>query len=125
MTKSNQPTRSGSASSYNSASLGSSNADGSLLSQAGKWINKGSVGDMLGRMTTTQKVVGGALLAVGAAALLRSNKSKSGKAAGAGSDAQVDTLNELLYFVNDRIEGYQRAVDESQDPRTPATISSW
>ncbi|UOQ54831.1 ferritin-like domain-containing protein [Hymenobacter cellulosivorans] len=117
MSTSHQPTRSGSASSYNSASLGSSNADGSLLGQASKWLNKGSVGDMLGRMTTTQKVVGGALLAVGVSALLRGNKSKASKASGAGSDAQVDTLNELLYFVNDRIEGYQRAVEESQDPQ--------
>ncbi|TGE23575.1 ferritin-like domain-containing protein [Hymenobacter metallicola] len=117
MSTSHQPTRSGSASSYNSASLGTSNNDGSLLSQAGKWLNKGSVGDMFGRMTTTQKVVGGALLAVGVGALLtnKAGKSKTGKAT--SSDAQTDTLNELLYFVNDRIEGYQRAVDESKDPQ--------
>ncbi|MCB2409752.1 ferritin-like domain-containing protein [Hymenobacter lucidus] len=114
MNTSQQPTRSGSASSY-SASRDSSNADGSLLNQAGKWLNKGSVGDLLGRMSTTQKVVGGALLAVGVAALLRGNK--AGKATKAGSNAQTDTLNELLYFVNDRIEGYQRAVQESQDPQ--------
>jgi uncharacterized protein (TIGR02284 family) len=116
MNTSQQPSRSGNASSYNSASLGSSNADGSLLGQASKWLNKGSMGGMLSRMTTTQKVLGGALLAVGAAALLRGNKAgKAGKAT--GSDAQTDTLNELLYFVNDRIEGYQRAVNESQDPQ--------
>ncbi|MCB2379231.1 PA2169 family four-helix-bundle protein [Hymenobacter sp. BT635] len=116
MSTSQQPTRSGGSSSYTSASLGSSNADGSLLRQAGKWLNKGSVGDLLGRMTTTQKVVGGALLAVGVSALLRG--SKSGKAGKTSTNtAQADTLNELLYFVNDRIEGYQKAVDESQDPQ--------
>jgi uncharacterized protein (TIGR02284 family) len=55
-----------------------------------------------------QKVVGGALLALGVAYLVRGAKSS------AASD-QAATLDELLYFVNDRIKGYQRAVEESED----------
>jgi uncharacterized protein (TIGR02284 family) len=60
------------------------------------------------KLTTTQKVVGGALLAAGVGYLaVRSRKPKA--------SAQAATLHELLLFVNDRIEGYQRAVNESQD----------
>ncbi|OUJ71853.1 hypothetical protein BXP70_20710 [Hymenobacter crusticola] len=46
--------------------------------------------------------------------MLNNNKSdgKNGT-----SDEQTDALHELLLFVNDRIEGYQRAVEESQDPK--------
>jgi uncharacterized protein (TIGR02284 family) len=58
--------------------------------------------------STTQKVVGGALLALGVAFLAtRSKKAKS--------SPEAATLDELLYFVNDRIEGYKRAVAESHD----------
>lgn len=66
------------------------------------------------QLSTTQKVVGGALLALGIGYLTRRNPAASGKAAGSATD-QASTLSELLYFVNDRIEGYKRAVDESQD----------
>jgi len=76
---------------------------------------RGNLGTMLGQLpatiknaSTVQKVVGGTLLALGVAYLAR------GKKAGAAS-AQAATLDELLYFVNDRIEGYQRAVAESED----------
>ena len=58
------------------------------------------------KLSTTQKVVGGALLALGAGYLTRRNKTGTGASA---------TLHELLYFVNDRIEGYRRAVEESKD----------
>lgn len=61
------------------------------------------------QLSTTQKVLGGALLALGVGFLARRKKPA------AQATAQADTLNELLYFVNDRIEGYKRAVDESQD----------
>jgi uncharacterized protein (TIGR02284 family) len=57
---------------------------------------------------TTRKLVGGALLALGVAYL--ATRSKSAKAS-----PEAATLDELLYFVNDRIEGYQRAVAESHD----------
>jgi uncharacterized protein (TIGR02284 family) len=75
----------------------------------------GTVGDLLSKVpatvkksSTTQKVVGGALLALGVAFLAtRSKKAKP--------SPEAATLDELLYFVNDRIEGYQRAVAESQD----------
>lgn len=98
-----------------------------LLGQAKQWINEGSVGDMLtqlpqsfkdagsgalskvNKLSTTQKVVGGALLAAGVGYLATRNRS-----AKKHSD-QAGTLHELLLFVNDRIEGYQRAADESQD----------
>jgi uncharacterized protein (TIGR02284 family) len=75
----------------------------------------GSLGGLLSQVpttvknaSTTQKIVGGALLALGVTLLARRQKK-------AGSSAQAATLDELLYFVNDRIEGYQRAVDESED----------
>lgn len=61
------------------------------------------------RLSTTQKVVGGTLLAVGGWLLLRPGKA-SRRGAGPAS-----TLHELLLFVNDRIEGYKRAASESQD----------
>ena len=97
-----------------------------LLGQAKQWLNQGSLPDLLGkfpqsvkgigtqavggfnRLSTTQKAIGGTLLLLGVGALLRGGKSKR-------RNNQADTLNELLYFVNDRIEGYKRAVAESQD----------
>lgn len=106
---------------------------GSLLDQAQQWINQDSVNDLLNKvpqsvkglgtnvangynkLSTTQKVVGGTLLALGIGYLvLNSNKSIDHHNT---SDEQTDALHELLLFVNDRIEGYQRAVDESQDPQ--------
>ncbi|SNC68311.1 conserved hypothetical protein [Hymenobacter gelipurpurascens] len=105
-TNSNQP------SAYRSFSTDSpNNSEDSFTEKATKWLNQGSMGDMIGRLSTTQKVVGGALLVLGVGSLLRSGK--SGKA---GSGQKADALHELLYFVNDRIEGYRRAVTESQDP---------
>ena len=74
----------------------------------------GTLGGLLGQLpatikssSTTQKIVGGALLAAGLVLLARKNKTTT-------SD-QAATLDELLYFVNDRIEGYERAVAESED----------
>ena len=107
--------------SSSTATSGSANSAGS---QAQQWLNQGNMGQLLGKLpaslkkigsqtatsfnklSTTQKVVGGALLALGAGYLTR--RSKNGKGASA-------TLHELLYFVNDRIEGYRRAVEESKD----------
>jgi len=105
----------------------------SLLDQAQQWINQDSVNDLLNKvpqsvkdlganvangynkLSTTQKVVGGTLLALGIGYLvLNSNKSIDHHNA---NEEQTDALHELLLFVNDRIEGYQRAVDESQDPQ--------
>lgn len=63
------------------------------------------------KLSTTQKVLGGTLLALGAAYLTRRGKSKKASS----TNAQADTLQELLLFVNDRIEGYERAVAESED----------
>ena len=62
------------------------------------------------QLTTTQKVVGGAVLAVGGWLLLRPGKSTRRRGAN-----PTGTLHELLLFVNDRVEGYQRAARESQD----------
>ncbi|MGI4866285.1 MAG: PA2169 family four-helix-bundle protein [Janthinobacterium lividum] len=59
-------------------------------------------------LTTTQKVVGGALLAAGLALLIAPKKKGKAKRA-------AKALDELLLFVNDRIEGYKRAVAESKD----------
>ncbi|MGI4762631.1 MAG: PA2169 family four-helix-bundle protein [Janthinobacterium lividum] len=78
--------------------------------------SRGTLGGMLGQLpatiknaSTAQKVVGGTLLAVGITLLVRKKKS--------APSAQAATLDELLYFVNDRIEGYERAVQESEDPQ--------
>ncbi|SES76084.1 ferritin-like domain-containing protein [Hymenobacter actinosclerus] len=57
------------------------------------------------------KLVGGALLALGVSYLV--NKTQGKKTA--VSDDETGTLQELLLFVNDRIAGYKRAVDESKD----------
>ena len=74
----------------------------------------GTLGGMLGQLpatiknaSTTQKLVGGALLAAGLTLLVRQKKAAPSKLAA--------TLDELLYFVNDRVEGYERAVSESED----------
>ena len=57
---------------------------------------------------TARLVVGGALLALGVTYLAtRAKKAKP--------SPEAATLDELLYFVNDRIAGYERAVAESQD----------
>jgi uncharacterized protein (TIGR02284 family) len=104
---------SGQPSAYRSFSSGrTTGSNGSLVDKATQWLNQGSMGDMLGRLTTTQKVLGGALLVLGVGSLLR-----GGKASKRTEGQQADALHELLYFVNDRIEGYQRAVEESKDPQ--------
>ena len=100
-------------------------ADG-LLSQAQQWLKQGSMAEMLGqvpaslknlgtqttasfnKLSTTQKIVGGTVLALGVGYL--ATRKKNGK-----TSEQATTLDELLYFVNDRIEGYERAVAESHD----------
>ncbi|WP_048825598.1 ferritin-like domain-containing protein [Hymenobacter sp. DG25B] len=138
----NQPGSAGSASSSNTGSRtstsGSNGAnDNTLLNQASQWLGQGNVSDLIGRLpesvqglgnkavgrfnqlTTTQKLVGGALLALGVGYLARSS-SKTGNGAqgdyhGHASTDTSDTLHELLLFVNDRIEGYQRAASESKD----------
>ena len=98
-----------------SSSAATSRSSNNLLTQAQQCINQGSVSlkkagnstvASFNKLSTTQKVVGGALLALGAGYLTTRNRKANGQAA---------TLNELLYFVNDRIEGYQRAADETQD----------
>ncbi|MGI4737197.1 MAG: PA2169 family four-helix-bundle protein [Janthinobacterium lividum] len=59
-------------------------------------------------LTTTQKVVGGALLATGLALLIAPKKKGKAKRA-------KKALDTLLLYVNDRIEGYKRAVAETKD----------
>lgn len=60
------------------------------------------------QLSTTQKVVGGALLAAGLAYLVAPKKNGKAK-------RKAAALDQLLLFVNDRIEGYKRAVDETKD----------
>jgi uncharacterized protein (TIGR02284 family) len=88
---------------------------GTSPSQVKSNSSNSSLGGMLSKVpatvknaSTTQKVVGGALLALGLTLLARHQKR-------AAPSPQAATLDELLYFVNDRIEGYQRAVEESED----------
>lgn len=75
----------------------------------------GTQGSVLGQLATKTKktgtarlVVGGALLALGVAYLTTRSKK-------AQPSPEAATLDELLYFVNDRIAGYERAVAESHD----------
>ncbi|GAA4499111.1 hypothetical protein GCM10023172_17270 [Hymenobacter ginsengisoli] len=77
--------------------------------------NGGTLGSLLSKVpatiknaSTAQKIIGGSLLALGITLLARTNKK-------AGASDQAATLDELLYFVNDRIKGYERAVSESED----------
>jgi uncharacterized protein (TIGR02284 family) len=60
------------------------------------------------KLSTTQKIVGGTLLAAGLTYLIAPKK--KGKA----KRAKI-ALERLLLFVNDRIEGYKRAVAETKD----------
>ncbi|GAA4393164.1 PA2169 family four-helix-bundle protein [Hymenobacter koreensis] len=126
MTQPQQPT--GSNYSSTSSTQSTSAGGGSVLDQASQWLGQGRVSDLLNqlpqsfkdtgnqaltsfnKLSTTQKVVGGALIALGVGYLATSGKSRK-------NGSQAATLHELLLFVNDRIEGYQRAVDESQDPQ--------
>ena len=59
-------------------------------------------------LTTGQKVVGVALLAAGIAYLVAPKKKGKAK-------RKAAALDQLLLFVNDRVEGYKRAVDETKD----------
>jgi uncharacterized protein (TIGR02284 family) len=99
-----------------------------LLDQAKQLLNKGNVSDLVNqlpnsvkdlgtkatssynKLSTTQKVVGGAAIALGVGLLLTNRKKGTG-------DKKADALQELLLFVNDRIEGYKKAVEESEDPQ--------
>jgi uncharacterized protein (TIGR02284 family) len=60
------------------------------------------------KLTTTQKIVGGALLAAGLSYLVAPKKKGKAK-------RKTAALDQLLLFVNDRIEGYKRAVAETKD----------
>jgi uncharacterized protein (TIGR02284 family) len=95
-----------------------------LIAKAQQWLKDGNAKELLNKvpaslknvgtsastsfnkLSTTQKIVGGALLVAGGTYLATRGK---------GKRAQASTVNELLYFVNDRIEGYRRAADESQE----------
>lgn len=60
------------------------------------------------KLSTTEKVVGGALIAAGLAYLIAPKKKGKAKRA-------AKALDQLLLFVNDRTEGYKRAAAESKD----------
>jgi len=60
------------------------------------------------KLTTTQKIVGGALLAAGLSYLIAPKKKGKAK-------RKAKALDTLLLYVNDRIEGYKRAAAESKD----------
>ncbi|MBF9140911.1 ferritin-like domain-containing protein [Hymenobacter properus] len=100
-----------------------------LLTQAKQWAQSVSLPDSLKevpaplqrlagqagsgwrQLSTTQKVVGGALLAGAGWLVLRPGKAARRRKA----LNPVDTLHELLLFVNDRVQGYRRAASESHD----------
>jgi uncharacterized protein (TIGR02284 family) len=66
--------------------------------------------DAYKKLSTTQKVVGGALIVAGLALLIAPKKKGKAKRA-------AKALDQLVLFVNDRIEGYKRAVAESRNPQ--------
>ncbi|MFD1872854.1 PA2169 family four-helix-bundle protein [Hymenobacter bucti] len=66
--------------------------------------------DAYKKLSTTQKIVGGALIAAGLVLLIAPKKKGKAKRAAAA-------LDQLVLFVNDRIEGYKRAVAESRNPQ--------
>lgn len=103
-----------------------SDTDSPLLAQAEHWLGTNKVSDLLDhlspalqevgsrvlarvhRLSSTQKILGGAVLILGVGYLARNGKQKR-------PQQRADTLHELLLFVNDRIQGYQRAAAETQD----------
>lgn len=66
------------------------------------------------KLSTTQKVIGGTLLVLLVRRLTRGGKHHH-KGPKSKHKAEASTLHELLHFVNDRVEGYKKAVEESQD----------
>lgn len=66
------------------------------------------------QLSTTQKVVGSVLLLLVIRRLTRGGKGRQ-KGPKKARKAEASTLHELLHFVNDRIVGYQKAVEESQE----------
>lgn len=66
------------------------------------------------KLSTTQKVIGGTLLVLLVRRLTRGGKHHK---KGHKHQAEASTLHELLHFVNDRVAGYKKAVEESQDPQ--------
>ena len=98
----------------------------SLLDQAQHVLTSGPVADSLdkvpaslkeasdktvsgfNKLSTTQKIVGGALVALGLTYLVAPKKKGKAK-------RKAAALDQLLLFVNDRIEGYKRAVAETKD----------
>ena len=116
----------------NSSAIGGPSSTGgpaALVSQAQQWLKSARMPTALTQvpapfqhlatqtgngwrtLSTTQKIVGGTLLAVGGWFLLRPGKASRRRTA----SNPASTLHELLLFVNDRIEGYRRAASESQD----------
>jgi uncharacterized protein (TIGR02284 family) len=94
-----------------SAQVGSSAPKTTVLSNSAPRTQGGVLGNAptkTKKTGTTRTLIGGALLALGVAYL--ATRSKAAK-----PSPKAATLDELLYFVNDRIEGYERAVAESQD----------
>lgn len=120
------------------ASQSNSGSDnpGSLVTQAQNWLQDSGLTERLtqvqvpeslkrlggqaaggwNRLSTSQKVLGAAVLAAGGWYLLSRNGGSQARPASAkrqGSSAPA--LHELLLFVNDRVEGYRRAASESKE----------
>jgi uncharacterized protein (TIGR02284 family) len=124
-----QPTPDTTAAADNADSAVSTASPAALLTQAKEWAQGVSLPESLQevpaplkrlasqagtgwrQLSTTQKVVGGALLASAGWLLLRPGKAARRRKA----VNPVNTLHELLLFVNDRVQGYRRAASESQD----------
>lgn len=81
-----------------------------LAGKAQDYLKDLHLGEQYDKLSTTQKVVGGAAIALGLTLLLSGGKEKKAK-------RQAAILEKLLLFVNDRVEGYKRAAAESKDSR--------
>ncbi len=69
-----------------------------------------------GQLSITEKVLGGIFAVILTRRLLRDGPPEQHKQSKhERRDAQARTLHELLHFVNDRVEGYHKATQESQD----------
>lgn len=82
-----------------------------LLKNAGT-----TIGTRYRKLSTTQKVVGGLVLVLAVRRLTRSRRGRH-KGPKRARRAEASTLHELLHFVNDRVAGYQKAVEASQNPQ--------
>lgn len=79
--------------------------------KAQDYVKDLNLGEQYDKLSTNQKIIGGAAVALGLTLLLSGGgKKKKAK-------RQVAILDQLLLYVNDRIQGYKQAASASKDAR--------